>query len=205
MVLLNNYLLNVPVGSETQGSYGKLEYTLTVSESGDDDEDAAQTIVLNYDNQAPEFSATLKETDNEIYQSNGTYSVNGNFTEEGNSSGGNQSGFNRIVMYFTRSYVEGNNTRKYLVDPMISGGESGIENRYQYTISDPDKDNLQKEDSLLINTIKKIGIKLDKSVISTQEQHINTTIKIQIKLQWVRWLWVYVIILIILLPDCEQM
>ena len=48
-------------------------------------------------------------------------------------------------MYFTRSYTKDGKTTKYIVDPMISGGSSGIENRYQYTVSEPEKENLEKE------------------------------------------------------------
>ncbi|MBO5825120.1 MAG: Ig-like domain repeat protein, partial [Treponema sp.] len=124
-----NYMLKIPVGNNTENDFGRLEYYLSVVEGGTDGKDASQTIILNYDNQAPQFTAKLNKTGNEIYQSDGTYSVSGTF-EETSSGVNNQSGFNRIAMFFERSYTKDGVTTKYLVDPMLEGGDSGTANRY---------------------------------------------------------------------------
>lgn len=124
-----NYMLKIPVGNNTENDFGRLEYYLSVVEGGTDGKDASQNIILNYDNQAPQFTANLDKSGNEIYQSDGTYSVSGTF-EETSSGVNNQSGFNRIAMFFERSYTKDGVTTKYLVDPMLEGGDSGTANRY---------------------------------------------------------------------------
>jgi len=134
----NNYILKLLVGS-SDNSYGKLEYSLSVTEGGDDGKGAEQNIVLNYDNKTPVFDALLDDQGNEIYQSNGTYTVNGSFDEQGFGTN-NQSGFNRIAMYFTREYVIDGNTKTYLVDPMQKGGNDGNDNRYEYTATEDQPD-----------------------------------------------------------------
>jgi len=124
-----NYMLKIPVGNNTENDFGRLEYYLSVVEGGTDGKDASQTIILNYDNQAPQFTAELDKIGNEIYQSDGTYSIKGTF-DETSSGVNNQSGFNRIAMFFERSYTKNGVTTKYLVDPMLEGGDSGTANRY---------------------------------------------------------------------------
>lgn len=124
-----NYMLKIPVGNDTENDFGRLEYYLSVVEGGSDGKDASQTIILNYDNKAPQFTAELDKIGNEIYQSDGTYSIKGTF-DETSSGVNNQSGFNRIAMFFERSYTKNDVTTKYLVDPMLEGGASGTANRY---------------------------------------------------------------------------
>lgn len=122
-----NYRLKIPVGKTAENQFGTLSYKFKAIEGASDNKSAEATFQLQYDNKKPEFaavstssSATVKETGNEIYQSDGIFTINGTFTES--SSGNvNQSGFNRIAMFFTRPVDDAD---KYLIDPMVSGGEA---------------------------------------------------------------------------------
>ena len=124
-----NYMLRIPVGKAiTDKTSGKLEYRIQAREGTEQNLSAEETIVLNYDNKAPILelqSLSSDSNENKIYQSNGTYTVRGKVNED-SDDGNNQSGFSRIAMYFTRSYATGD----YIVDPMISNGDDGDDNRY---------------------------------------------------------------------------
>ena len=129
----NNYVLNIPVG-ESSG-FGNKEYVLWAKEGSNEDKDTGDVkISLNYDNQAPDFVAEgLTSTGNAVHQSNGTYTVSGTLSEPSGASG-NQSGLGKIAMFFTRT-ISGTT---YVVDPMISKGNDGHNNRY--AVSDFTKD-----------------------------------------------------------------
>lgn len=129
----NNYVLNIPVG-ESSG-FGNKEYVLWAKEGSNEDKDTGDVkISLNYDNQAPDFVAEgLTATGNNVHQSNGTYTVSGTLSEPSGASG-NQSGLGKIAMFYTRT-ISGTT---YVVDPMISKGGDGHNNRY--AVSDFTKD-----------------------------------------------------------------
>lgn len=120
-----NYRFSIPVGKNDSG-FGKLKYRLYALEASGD-KSAETNLEFQYDNKAPELKATdasykneLEKTGLRIVQNNGTYTINGSVNENSNS-GYNQSGFNRVVLFFTRTL----NGKKYVVDPMLSGGASG--------------------------------------------------------------------------------
>lgn len=110
-----NYNINIPVGSSAAEDFGPLAYTLEAYEGGDGGKSTPLSIKLNLDNKSPDFSADLAASRNRVLQSNGTYTITGTFNEP-SSGAKNQSGFNRIVLFFTRTI--GGTT--YIVDPMIT-------------------------------------------------------------------------------------
>ena len=110
-----NYDINIPVGSSAVEDFGPLAYTLEAYEGGDGGKSTPLSIKLNLDNRSPDFSADLAVSGNRVLQSNGTYTITGTFNEP-SSGAKNQSGFNRIVLFFTRTI--GGTT--YIVDPMIT-------------------------------------------------------------------------------------
>ena len=110
-----NYNINIPVGSSAAEDFGPLAYTLEAYEGGDGGKSTPLSIKLNLDNKSPDFSADLAASGNKVLQSNGTYTITGTFNEP-SSGAKNQSGFNRIVLFFTRTI--GGTT--YIVDPMIT-------------------------------------------------------------------------------------
>ena len=120
----SNYNLKIPVGSST--GYDSISCSLTAFEGAADRKSTVQEIKLNYDNEAPDFTCTtLSGTGNKIYQSDGVYDIKGTFKEE-SSAGKNQSGFDRIAFYFTRT-IGG---KTYIIDPMLVKGSDGKANRY---------------------------------------------------------------------------
>ena len=123
----SNYQMNIPVG-ETSG-FGTKTYVIWAQEGSEENKDTGDIeIRLNYDNQAPSFTPELAASGNKVEQSNGTYTISGKFGEPSGVSG-NQSGFGRIAMFFTRT-VDG---KTYVIDPMISQGNDGKQNRYVST------------------------------------------------------------------------
>ncbi len=100
---------------------------------------------MNFDNKAPDFAGTTSEvvnktswadklttelTGNEVVQNNnGNYGFYG-IVNEASDATGNQSGFNRVAMYFTRTRPDG---KTYVIDPMRKGGTSGLENFIETT------------------------------------------------------------------------
>ena len=136
-----DYELNIPVGSDEADKFGTLTYEISATEGSAQSLGAKQTIVLNYDNKAPEFEATTSEVLNKstwadklttklppsgtiIKNSAGTYGFYGIVDESGSQSG-NQSGFNRVAMYYTRTRAD---SKTYIIDPMRKGGTTGLEN-----------------------------------------------------------------------------
>lgn len=106
-----DYTLRIPIGSSASNVFGTIRYTVKAIDATDENNSSQKIFIVNYDNKAPDFKATvsasanaaeLAETGIEIKQSNAGYSFNGQFNEEGNAAG-NQSGFGRILMYFTRT------------------------------------------------------------------------------------------------------
>ena len=126
-----NYYFSIPVG-KSGDSVGSLEYRLYAKEGSVDNKDVENEFKFYYDNKAPELKATdasykneLSKTGLKIVQNNGTYTINGTVEEKTDtSSGANQSGFSRVILFFTRTL----NNESYVVDPMLSSGESGMGN-----------------------------------------------------------------------------
>lgn len=143
-----DYELNIPVGSDEADKFGTLTYEISATEGSAQSLGAKQTIVLNYDNKAPEFEATTSEVLNkstwadklttklppngtEIRNSAGTYGFYGIVDESGSQSG-NQSGFNRVAMFYTRTRAD---SKTYIIDPMRKGGTTGLENFIEISTS----------------------------------------------------------------------
>lgn len=126
-----NYYFSIPVG-KSGDSVGSLEYRLYAKEGSVDNKDVENEFKFYYDNKAPELKATdagykneLSKTGLKIVQNNGTYTINGTVEEKTDtSSGANQSGFSRVILFFTRTL----NNESYVVDPMLSSGDSGMDN-----------------------------------------------------------------------------
>lgn len=143
-----DYELNIPVGSDEADKFGTLTYEISATEGSAQSLGAKQTIVLNYDNKAPEFEATTSEVLNKstwadklttklppsgtiIKNSAGTYGFYGIVDESGTQSG-NQSGFNRVAMFYTRTRAD---SKTYIIDPMRKGGTTGLENFIEISTS----------------------------------------------------------------------
>ncbi|MBO4532219.1 MAG: hypothetical protein J5726_00775 [Treponema sp.] len=127
-----NYDLKIPVGNSEVDKFGKLDYEISVTDGSSSQIENTLKFTIFYDNKAPDFEAQkgneiLLETNGKIFQSNGSYTVKGIFAEPSEGAN-NQSGFNRIAMFFTRKRVEDGNTNLYLIDPMITGGEDQEKN-----------------------------------------------------------------------------
>lgn len=125
-----NYYFSIPVGFETENAVGTLQYTLNATEGSSDGKFTENIFSFQYDNKAPVIAVTdagykngLSSSGIKIIQSNGTYTVYGTLNEDTVSSS-NQSGFSRVLMFFTRSL----NGKNYVVDPMLSSGSTGMEN-----------------------------------------------------------------------------
>lgn len=124
-----NFVLNIPVGVTTPDKFGELKYDVYIQDGSAQNSDASYTYVVSYDNKAPDFAITT-ENRNTIVQSDGTYTLAGTLNEDADPvTGDNQSGFERIVMFVTKT--TGGNT--YIVDPMISNGTDGKANRVNVT------------------------------------------------------------------------
>lgn len=143
-----DYELNIPVGSDEADKFGTLTYEISATEGSAQSLVAKQTIVLNYDNKAPEFEATTSEVLNKstwadklttklppngtiIKNSAGTYGFYG-IVDESGSQNGNQSGFNRVAMFYTRTRPD---NKTYIIDPMRKGGTTGLENFIEISTS----------------------------------------------------------------------
>lgn len=125
---VNNYRFSIPVGKDDL-NFGKLKYRIYAVEASGD-KIAESIFDFQYDNKAPELKATDAGYRNElsmsglkIVQNNGTYTINGTVKED-SLYGANQSGFSRVILFFTRTL----NNESYIVDPMLSSGNSGMEN-----------------------------------------------------------------------------
>lgn len=135
-----DYELNIPVGSTENDKFGILSYEISATEGASQNLGTKQAISLNFDNKAPQFAATTSEvlnkstwaekltteltSSNIIQNSGGTYGFYGIVNEESDATG-NQSGFSRVAMYYTRERPDGHT---YVIDPMRKGGASGLEN-----------------------------------------------------------------------------
>ena len=136
----SNFNLKIPVGNIESGSHGKIEYKIEAKEGDGADATGTLEFTIYYDNKKPTFAAqkgngfTLKnlgetlgaKETSTIEQSNGSYLVKGIF-EESASQTANQSGFERIALFFTRTYPSANaNTKNlYLIDPMVANNTNG--------------------------------------------------------------------------------
>ncbi|MCR5723710.1 MAG: hypothetical protein K6G80_01335, partial [Treponema sp.] len=124
--LTSGYSISIPVGSSEADGYGSLSYSIYAVEDTSSGLHSERAITLHYDNKKPEFEAELEATGNDIVQQNYTYTLDGTFDEA------NQSGFDKIAMYFTRD-LDG---VTYVVDPMVSMGTAGTSNREQASAFD---------------------------------------------------------------------
>ena len=126
-----NFRLKIPMGTATENDFGNYTITLEATEGGDGDKSTPITFAVNYDNKRPVFTNTTLASNTKIVQSDSQYMMTGTFKED-SSGGNNQSGFERIAFYFTRT-LSGTD---YIVDPMLQKGSAGTSNRYE--ISDTD-------------------------------------------------------------------
>ena len=124
------YEIKVPLNTN---GFGIIKFTLTGKDLSENEHEGVKEFIINYDNTPPEFSVEKLSADSndrtKIENSVGVYTLSGDF-EEASSSNYNQSGFERIAMYFTRT-VDGTT---YVIDPMLQKKENGTANRY--TVSD---------------------------------------------------------------------
>lgn len=128
------YKIKIPVSEETTDAVAEYEYQIEIADNSSQNLPNDTKFNVLYDNKKPSFNVlngngialSTSVTSQQIRQSNGSYTVNGNFSE---ASG--ESGFGRIVMYFTKT--RGNNV--YLLDPMVDDGSDGDANWKDYVIA----------------------------------------------------------------------
>ena len=129
----NNYNFVIPLNTV---DFGNVKLTVSAIDVSQQRYPASQTFIINYDNTKPEFSVkqfSLEKTERtKIENSSGVYPISGSFNED-SKNGYNQSGFERIAMYFTRTV----NDKTYIIDPMLQKGDDGDDNRY--SVSDFEK------------------------------------------------------------------
>ena len=152
------YKVTVPLTTE---NFGVCEFTLEAKDTSESEYLSSQAFIINYDNTAPGFEVKelSKDSGNKTTIENystGVYTIAGTFNED-SAGGHNQSGFDRIAMYFTRT-VSGTT---YVIDPMLEK-ETGTANRYQAS-------SLTKADGMYwreatVSTIKDDKITLSSSV-----------------------------------------
>ena len=129
----NNYNFVIPLNTV---DFGNVKLTVSAIDVSQQRYPASQIFIINYDNTKPEFSVkqfSLEKTERtKIENSSGVYPISGSFNED-SKNGYNQSGFERIAMYFTRTV----NDETYIIDPMLQKGDDGDDNRY--SVSDFEK------------------------------------------------------------------
>ena len=121
------YNVKIPLSTPTIG-FGTIDFTLNAKDM--DEKSNEQTFIIHYDNKAPDFEVSeLSETTKTKRagienSSSGVYTIDGKF-KESSADGHNQSGFERIAMYFTRTVDD----TIYIIDPMLKKGAKGDVNR----------------------------------------------------------------------------
>ena len=120
------YEIKVPLNTK---KFGIIKFTLTGKDLSEKEHEGVKEFIINYDNKVPDFSVEkLSDTSNDRTKienySSGVYTIEGTFNED-SADGHNQSGFERIAMYFTRTV--GGTT--YVIDPMLQKGDDGDDNR----------------------------------------------------------------------------
>lgn len=123
--ITNGYKFKIPV---TTDGFGSIDLKVEAEDKSENLNKTITQFLINYDNTPPKFSAEKLSVNasnrTRIENSNGVYTINGNFEEEGSGTA-NQSGFERIAMFFTRTI----GSETYIIDSMRLKGDSGIENR----------------------------------------------------------------------------
>lgn len=123
--ITNGYKFKIPV---TTGGFGSIDLKLEAEDKSENLNKSTTEFLINYDNTPPKFSVKKLSTDaknrTKIENSSGVYTINGDFEEESSGSA-NQSGFERIAMFFTRTI----GSETYIIDPMLLKGGTGVENR----------------------------------------------------------------------------
>ena len=121
-----DYSLKLPLKTQ---NFGAINFILKATDGSDPATSNTASIAINYDNMAPTFEAkdlsSSKANRTKIENINGIYRIDGTF-EEISSGRDNQSGFERIAMYFTRTVGD----ITYAIDPMLQKGSDGKVNRY---------------------------------------------------------------------------
>ncbi|MBR5032778.1 MAG: hypothetical protein IKX70_03850 [Treponema sp.] len=127
-----NYTLKIPVGNTTANSFGKIEYEISATDGSESQTGNELKFTIYYDNKAPDFTMSKGNgkdlvENGKIYQSNGAYTVQGSFAEPSEGQN-NQSGFERIAMFFTRVRTVNGAKGLYILDPMLASGSEGVAN-----------------------------------------------------------------------------
>lgn len=163
------YKIKIPVSVETTDAVAEYEYEIEITDNSSQNLPNSTKFNVLYDNKKPSFNVlngngialSTSATAQQIRQSNGAYTVNGNFSE---TSG--ESGFGRIVMYFTKT--RGN--KVYLLDPMVDDGSDGDANWKDYEIATVNNDTVTPATGFA----KKEGMYWREIVISQLRSNIIT-------------------------------
>lgn len=127
-----NYTLRIPVGNTTADSFGKIDYEISATDGSESQTGNTLKFTIYYDNKDPDFAMSKGNgkdlvENGKIYQSNGAYTVQGSFAEPSDGQN-NQSGFERIAMFFTRVRTVSGAKGLYILDPMLASGSEGVAN-----------------------------------------------------------------------------
>lgn len=124
--ITDGYHFKIPV---TTDGFGSITLDLEATDKSQEKNTASTRFEINYDNTPPEFSVDKLSEDNKnrtkIENTSGVYTIDGVFKEESKGNA-NQSGFERIAMYFTRTKADGT----YIIDSMLQKGDNGKANHF---------------------------------------------------------------------------
>ena len=171
------HIFKIPL--ETK-NFGTIDFILKATDrSTENPSSNTASFAINYDNAPPTFAVEKLSSDNTkrteienvtstytIKNVTGTYTINGTFEEIG-SVGENQSGFERIAMYFTRTLNDKSDNKKtYVIDPMLDKGAAGESNRYDI---DDKEENLISSDGMYWREATILTIEDDKITLGSSE------------------------------------
>lgn len=123
----NNYIFCLPVGVTTEGAVGEFSVEFSAEENSDAHRAVNKTFKVTYDNKKPEIETKLVDVDTDnigasnplvMTNSEGTFTFSG-ITSEKDVGIVEQTGVERVVIYFTRNITDDSGIPTTVFDPMI--------------------------------------------------------------------------------------
>ena len=136
-----NYTFKIKVGDASESGRNRFKIKAWENKSPDTRDDEKEFIIY-YDNKAPTFNAPVNSSDGiatEVKNSDGSYGLHSTAYE----ANANDSGVERVAVYFTRTIASGVNAGTYIFDPMYKRG---------YEIDEKDVSKIKIDDSLVQDT-----------------------------------------------------
>lgn len=123
----------LPLPAESSEKVGKIELTITADDTASADHSITRAIIVNYDNKKPVIidntNAAFKISNN-VCQSDNFYQFSSVVEEKVTDTGNNQSGFDMVVAYFTRTSGTGSTATLNYYDVFLprknKAGDTGV-------------------------------------------------------------------------------